>query len=59
MEIKEILDKYGISMKQLSEKFEIPYRTVQDWKAGCRKAPPYVLKMIDRLLEIEQKYDMK
>lgn len=54
MEINEIIEMSGMSMKKFAEHFEIPYRTVQDWKYGNRKAPEYVLKMILRLLEFER-----
>ena len=39
---------------ELARRFEIPLRTVQDWHAGRRKAPDYVVKMIDRLLQLEK-----
>ena len=53
--IAQICERYGLSQTALAKKFEIPLRTVQDWHAGRRKAPDYVVKMIDRLLQLENK----
>lgn len=53
-EIAQICERYGLSQTALAKKFEIPLRTVQDWHAGRRKAPDYVVKMIDRLLQLEK-----
>ena len=52
--IAQICERYGLSQTALAKKFEIPLRTVQDWHAGRRKAPDYVVKMIDRLLQLEK-----
>jgi DNA-binding transcriptional regulator YiaG len=34
--------------------FDIPLRTVQNWKAGVRKCPEYLIKLIDYKLSAEQ-----
>lgn len=52
--VAQICERYGLSQTALAKKFEIPLRTVQDWHAGRRKAPDYVVKMIDRLLQLEK-----
>lgn len=43
----------GLKRTDFCEKFGIPYRTVQDWEAGKRIMPPYVL----RLMIYKVKYD--
>ena len=53
--LSDILKRHGLSMAKLSKRFNIPYRTVQDWNAGRRKCPDYVFGMIDELLSIEEK----
>ena len=51
--IKEICDAYGITQTELSRKYDIPLRTVQDWHAGRRTPPAYVVNMIEKLLAKE------
>lgn len=52
--IAALCERYGLSQTALAKKFGIPLRTVQDWHAGRRKAPDYVVNMIDRLLGLEK-----
>ena len=53
MEFKELLEKSKMNLKQFSEYFGIPYRTVQDWKLGARKCPDYLLSLIQYKIEKE------
>ena len=48
--IKELCEVYDISQTELSKKYDIPLRTVQDWHAGRRTPPPYVVRMLEELL---------
>jgi putative transcriptional regulator len=52
--IAQICERYGLSQTALAKQFEIPLRTVQDWHAGRRKAPDYVVSMMVRLLDLEK-----
>lgn len=52
--IAELCKRYSLSQTELAKRFEIPLRTVQDWHGGRRKAPDYVVNMIDRLLSLEK-----
>jgi putative transcriptional regulator len=53
-QIAQICERYGLSQTALAKEFGIPLRTVQDWHAGRRKAPNYVINMIYRLLDLEK-----
>ena len=53
--IKVLCEDYGISQTALARRFDIPLRTVQDWYAGRRKPPTYVVNMLSALLEYDQK----
>lgn len=53
--IKALCEAYGISQTALHRRFDIPLRTVQDWHAGRRKPPAYVVNMLTALLEYDQK----
>lgn len=48
--IKGIMSQYGYNIKRLSDRFEIPYRTVQNWASGQRECPEYIVKMMDEIL---------
>lgn len=50
-EIAQICQDYGLNMTELSKRFGIPYRTIQDWHAGRRVPPEYVVRMMTELLE--------
>lgn len=51
--IKEICDEYGLKQIELSRRFGIPIRTVQDWYRGIRIPPEYVVTMIEEILKKE------
>lgn len=48
------MQKYDLSQTELAKRFGIPLRTVQDWYAGKRMPPEYVVNMIHQLLEIDK-----
>lgn len=45
----------GITQKEFAEYFGILYRTVQDWFAGRRNMPQYVVRLMIYKLEMEKK----
>lgn len=49
---KYIVRMAGISQKKLAERFGIPLRTLEDWCAGKRQPPEYVLRMMCEILNI-------
>lgn len=48
MTIKEIRSLAGLSQAKFGEKYEIPKRTIEEWEAGRRKPPEYLLKLLER-----------
>ena len=46
-EIRAIL---GISRAAFSRKYNIPIRTLEDWDAGKKNPPDYVLDMLERIV---------
>ena len=54
MTIKEICEKYDLSQTALAKRFDIPLRTIQNWYAGVRTPPDYVVRMMDELLQREK-----
>ena len=49
--IKDICTEYSLSQTALANRFGIPLRTVQDWYAGRRTPPDYVVKMMLEILD--------
>lgn len=55
MTFKELRKQSGMNLTQFSNYFEIPYRTIQNWDAGIRQCPDYLLKLMQYKIENEQK----
>lgn len=53
--IRALCEQYSLTQSGLAKRFGIPLRTVEDWATGKRKPPDYVVAMIQRILEIEEK----
>lgn len=49
--IKNLRKSRNISLKKLSDRCHIPYRTLQDWERGVRK-PTVNLEYIEALLNV-------
>ena len=54
MTFKELREKTGMNLRQFSEYFGIPYRTIQNWEAGTRKCPDYLLNLMEYKIERER-----
>lgn len=48
-EIREIREKTGMSRAEFSRIYGIPVRTLEDWEAGKRKCPDYVVSLLRRV----------
>lgn len=58
-EFKDLLEKYGVTMKYISDTYGIPYETMKCWKSSSnlkgRSCPPYVLALLDKALEADSR----
>lgn len=54
-EIEEIKNSLSLTTKEFAELFEIPYNTVRQWVNGERNCPPYVISMLKKLIEFQNK----
>lgn len=53
MTLKEARMKAGLTQQQMSDRLEIPKRSIENWENGSRKCPPYVERLIiNELLRI-------
>ncbi len=53
--IKELRQKTGLSQSQFARKFHLSVRTLQQWEQNRRETPEYVIYMISRILELEDR----
>lgn len=54
--LKTAISQLG-GIKAVSDRFEIPYRTVQNWSDGTRTPPNYVYRMIVEIDQLEKTLD--
>lgn len=52
--IKELRESTGLNRKEFCEKFDIPYRTVTEWELGHRNAPPYVIRLLEYYIRMQE-----
>ena len=50
-QVRAIRQRTGLSQAAFAEKFEIPKRTIENWEAGTREPPIYILQMLDVLAD--------
>lgn len=51
--LKEIREMAGMNRTQFSEYIGIPRRTLEEWEGGRRKAPDYVINLINYKVYME------
>ena len=47
--VKALRLRLGLTQTGMTESFGIPRRTIQEWEAGRRVPPEYVLRMLEAL----------
>lgn len=47
MNIKELRIKLGDTQSEFAQRYNIPFRTIQNWEAGIRKPPEYILELLE------------
>ena len=52
--LKRIREMLGMNRKEFSRYMEIPLRTIEEWEAGRRKMPEYVLRLITYYVKVQQ-----
>lgn len=54
MTIREIRALTGLSQAKFGERYGIPLRTIQDWEAGVRTPPTYVVALLERVVREDE-----
>ena len=49
----EIRELSGLSRAAFCRKYNIPLRTMEEWEAGRRVPPEYILEWLERLVKID------
>jgi len=55
MTITEIRSISGLNKTKFAERYNIPYRTLQDWEAGKSNPPEYVRLLLGKVVTYEYK----
>lgn len=50
----QIRELTGMKRAEFARKYNIPYRTLQDWEAGKAAAPEYVLDLLERAVRQDE-----
>ena len=58
MTIKEIRTVSGLTQKEFAQKYDIPVQTLKGWESAPestshRDCPPYVLKLLERVVIVD------
>lgn len=53
--MKELIQKLKLSVREFSEMYNIPYKTVLQWRNGERKPPEYLVKLIEENIKLKTK----
>lgn len=51
--IVSLRESTGMTRKEFSEYFQIPYRTITEWERDNRHAPEYVLRLLEYYIRME------
>lgn len=58
-ELKRLRKLIGLNRKQFSERMEIPLRTLEEWEAGRRKMPEYLLRTLSYYIRMNKYLEEK
>lgn len=53
LELRDMRESISLNRREFAESFGIPLRTVEDWEAGRRKMPEYLLRLMEYKLRME------
>lgn len=51
MYIREMRTRLGDTQSQFAARYNIPFRTVQNWEAGVRTPPEYVMRLLESRIQ--------
>lgn len=51
LNIRDLRNKLGITQSEFAQRYNIPFRTVQNWETGLRKPPIYIIELLNNRIE--------
>jgi len=54
MTIKEMRQQLGDTQHEFSERYQIPFRTIQNWESGSRTPPEYVVALLEKCVRADK-----
>ncbi len=53
MDIREMRNALGDTQSEFAARYNIPFRTIQNWETGVRKPPEYVIRLLQSRLRAD------
>ena len=57
--VRELRNLLALSGQKFGDKYDIPRRTIEDWEAGKAVPPIYVVKLLNRVVKEDIKYELR
>ena len=54
MTIREMRDTLGDTQREFAARYNIPFRTIQNWETGMRTPPEYIIRLLEYRVRIDQ-----
>lgn len=51
LNIRDLRNKLGITQSEFAQRYNIPFRTVQNWETGLRRPPIYIIELLNNRIE--------
>lgn len=51
MDIREMRNRLGDTQSEFAARYNIPFRTVQNWETGMRKPPEYTIELLEKRMK--------
>ena len=57
--MKKLRKETGMSRREFSREFDIPYPTITDWELGNRRVPEYLLRLLTYKIKMDERFVSK
>ena len=59
LDFHEIRMLSGLTQKEFSERYNIPKRSIENWDAGSRNPPDYLIELLERIVKEDIKKESR